>query len=215
MSARLRTSIIGKLKKNATKTDRNQKQGNLLTWERAELFVALQGTFAQGKGEHAAFLATAATAARCDESSVTEGVKAIEVRDGLSKANRDKVVAAGWSVSAVKDGLSGADTRQAARIIALAEKYNGGKGTTNTKVIRDLKKKVIVPTPRATENRLAKLIESLKEDYDRLLASYGPEGMLAVIAGAQLAQDNQGKQVAQALTMLANTAAPAATVVAS
>jgi hypothetical protein len=208
-----RKGIIGKLKTNASRLGDVGKRGVKLTWERAELFVALQGTFAQGKGEHAAFLATAATAARCDESVVKEGVEAYETLSGLTKGNRAKVMSAGWSVSAVRGGLKGLESTDQTKVIAKAI----AKGTTNTKVIRDIRK-VVAPTNRTRQNetdRNLKLAEKIQSDYDRLVESYGENALLAIIAGAQLAQDNPGQNVAAALQFLAAQVTKATPVVAA
>jgi hypothetical protein len=186
-------SIIRRLRTNTKNRSKNDAKGSALLWERAELFTQLEGTFAQGKEQRLAFLATACTEGKCNNDSVTEGIEAVAVRDGLTAANRKAV--AGWPVASVRV-LKGLSTPQARSVIAKATKA----GTTNTKDIRKFKTAVVGKTERQTKNetdRNIALAEVLAEDIARLSASFD---MLAVIAGAELAQAHPGKNVAAAIT---------------
>lgn len=194
-----RKSAIARVRRSATKVASNVKQGVALRWTLATDLVELRGTFKQG--EEKAFLATAATAAQLDESVVASLVKAHETRAGLTKAQQAKVQA--WPTDSILP-FRGMETADITKVIAKAEKA----GTTNTKVIRDLKRQVVGTAKRTRQTDAAKttkLAEVIGDEVRKLLDNgHNP---MTLAAGANLARKHGGDVGAAILFVAANAKA--------
>jgi hypothetical protein len=200
-----RKQIIARVTRSAANLAKNAKQGVALRWVLAEDLLALRGTFAQGKSEGAAFLATAATAANIDESVVTNLVAAAEVRAGLTAKNRGRVESDSvlWPTDSVLC-LKGVDSAQAGRIIARAEKA----GTTNTKSVRGYRREVLGTVKRQRQTgaeATTKLAAAISEQVQKLLKN-GHDPM-TLAAGANLAREHSGDVAAAILFVAAQVKA--------
>jgi hypothetical protein len=191
-----RTAIIGKLTTLGVSLVKNDAEKQNLRWQIAEFSFKLRDTYPAGSEK--AFLATAATAAKLTEGDIGNLVRAYEVRQDLTKVQAEKT--ADWTTDAVLT-LRGKDMNAGNRtkLITKAEK----KGTRNVKDLRTFKKGIVSATPRNRQNATDAKIAFVKKNeklIERLLKSHDS---LALIAGAQFAQDNPGVDVSAAITFAA------------
>lgn len=198
-----RQTIIARVKDSAGKLAANVKAGVALRWTLAEDLFELRGTFAQGKDEAAAFLATATTASKLDESVVKNLVRAIEVRDGLTEKTRAQVIAAGMPTDSVLP-FAGLTAPQARKLVEKAEKA----GTTNTKTIRKLKAE-IVGTPQRNRQTApeatAKFVVEIREAVEVLLKDHKVESLLA---GIELRNSHPNGDLSAAVLFVAQNPTP-------
>lgn len=205
-----RKSLITRIERSAASLATLGAKTVEVTWRMAYDVVALQATYPAGAEGAKAFKATAATAAHRSESMIENLVRAVAVRESLTKAQREATE--GWSYDAILT-LSGKDVTSAKRtsIIGKAEK----RGTQNVKDLRTFKREVMGTTKRNRRNSAdatKALAESIGERVAKLVKD-GKHNYVSLIAGAQLAQDHEGKDVAAALTLIASQARMAAKVV--
>lgn len=202
-----RKSLLARITKRQLRIRGAEQTRDRLTWEQAGDLVLLRGTFAAGQDK--AFRAAAATAARKSESWVDNLVKAYEARESLTPAQRKLV--ADWTYDMVLS-LRGKDMTTAKRT-SLITKVNK-EGTRSPVEVRKHKRSIVGTTKR---NRKGKA-----EQTTALAKSIGPavaklvkakHSYVSLIAGAQLAQDNPGKDIAAALLFLSTQASAAAKVV--
>jgi hypothetical protein len=201
-----RKALIARVTKHGAALRTLGKKTVEITWLLAEDLVQLQGTFPQGEEGKKAFKATAATASGKGESMIDNLVRAVAVRESLTDKQRERT--AEWSYDSVlvmagKDMTSGNRTK----LIDRAEKAN----TRNVKDLRTFKTAIVGKTSRNRQSQTdanVKLAKDLGDTFAKLAKSHD---VLALIAGAQLAQDHPGKDVAAALVFWnaqVTTAAP-------
>lgn len=212
-----RTTLLKRIAKRSATLGRLKSEEVRETWLMGEDATAAVATYPQTSEGRKAAKAAIATAAKRDEGMIENLLRAVKVRDTeLTKAQRAKVVSLGWSYDAVLvlSGQGSKDapytTAQKTRVIAKAEKT----GTRNVVKVRGFKRDVVGGTKRnrrtSTDEKVA-LAKSIGEKVARLIAD--GDTYMALIHGAQLAQDNEGKDVAGALTLIATQATKAAKVV--
>ena len=215
-----RTSILKRIRRHAADLRTLGSRTVAVTWALAEDLVKLQGTFPAGKDGNAAFKATAATASGKGEATVTNLVRAVEIRDGLTAKQRASV--AGWSYDMVLslgtmagEGEKVADvpartaTARRNSLISKVEK----SGTRSPVEVRKLKRSVTGTSKRdrqTSAEATTKLANRMKDDVAKLIGKGHDPVSLA--AGARLAREYQG-DVASAILFLAVNAAKAAPVV--
>lgn len=200
MSQQTRNTIIGRIKTTAAELQKNTAKGIALTWNLASDFVALQGTYPAGKDGNAAFVAAAATASGKGEQTVKNLVRAYEVREGLSAAQRGGV--SDWSPDMV---LSLSDSKlsgsQRTAIIKKVQK----DGTRSPIEVRKIKRTVAGGSKRTRQtsaDATSKLGEKVREEVEKMLAN-GHDPM-SLAAGARLAREYPGDVAAAILFVAAN-----------
>lgn len=175
------------------------------TWMLAQELVSLQATYPQGAEGAKAFYAAAATASGKGEATIRNLVRAVEVRENLTTAQRGKV--GGWSYDMV---LSLADKKmtgaQRTSLIGKVEK----SGTRSPIEVRKLKREVVGTKKRERQSSAeatTKLAEKIREDVEKLLANgHDP---VSIAAGCQLAREYSGDVAAAVLFVAANVKVPA------
>lgn len=190
-----RTTIEKQLVRTATAIREKKRQVETLRWTLAKQAYAFRGTFPAG-GEKAA-IAQAATATGFAESDIGNLIRAYEVLSDLTPAQAEKVQALSWTTDAALT-LRGKNMTPARRTSLL--NWSEKQGTRNVKKLREQKAKLVGGTTRNRRNKQDEqiaLAKSLGATFEKKAKSFD---VLAMIAGAQLAQENPGKDVAAALT---------------
>lgn len=201
-----RTAILKRLSRRAGEVATLGKRAQDTLWLIAADLVTLQGTYPAGDKGTKAFKAAAATATGYSESGIVNLVRAQETLTGMNQVHRAKVE--GWATGSVYQ-LRGLTPAQRTRVLALAEK----KGTSAEKEVRAFRAQVAGKKNRNTKNATDKkiaLANEMSKTFQKLAKSHN---VLDLIVGAQLAQDNPGKDIAGALTFWNSQVTKAATVV--
>jgi len=188
-----RKSLLTAIRKTGVALTKNKTERENLRWVLAGQCFNLRATYSAGNEKAA--LAAAATESGFTESDIGNLIRAYEVREELTQAQRSKVES--WTTDAALT-LRGKDmtTGNRTKLIAKAE----SKGTQNVKTLREMKKAIV--GGGSTRNRKSQkdqniaLAKSLEKDIARLFKSHNP---VSLIAGAQFAQDHPGKDIAAAL----------------
>jgi hypothetical protein len=173
-----------------------------VTWSLAEDLVLLQGTFPQGKDGAAAFVASASTASGKGEATIRNLVRAVEVRNALTTAQREKVQ--DWSYDMVLSLADGKLTgSQKTALIGKVEK----SATRSPIEVRKIKRDMVGGAKRnrkTSADATVALAAKVQTDVQKLI-DHG-HNPVALAAGAQLAREYTGDVAAAILFVAAQLA---------
>lgn len=198
MSARNRNSILARIRKTGAALATLGSRTVALTWQLAEECVALRATFPQGSEGMAAFVASAATASGKGEATIRNLVRAVEIRDSLTQAQREKV--AGWSYDMVL-ALAKGTASERTRTIQKVEKV-GSRSPVEVRKVHRTSTGGTKRAGRSSAEQTSKLAEKVRAEVEKLLSNGHDPVSLA--AGARLAREYTGDVASAILFVAAN-----------